>query len=129
MPTTKRQTAIRFDAETEQMIATLAERQRSTATRVIIDAVRHYYQDEMARYAEYDAERVEIERLTAALSADHRMYLFVGLPMQTDADSFDVEDFLLHTWRQEVTPATLGEFRRAFVQHVGGNGWPPPRTG
>lgn len=74
MPTTKRQTAIRFDAETEQMIATLAERQRSTATRVIIDAVRHYYQDEMARYAEYDAERVEIERLTAALSADQRIF-------------------------------------------------------
>lgn len=115
MPTTKRQTAIRFDSETEQMIATLAERQRSTATRIIIDAVRHYYQVEMARYAEYDAERTEIDRLLAGISDKHRMYLLVGLPMRADADSFDVEDFLVNQWRQPLTPETIPEFRRAFI--------------
>lgn len=115
MPTTKRQTAVRFDAETEAMIATLAERQRSTATRIIIDAVRHYYQVEMARYAEYDAERTEIDRLLAGISDEHRMYLLVGLPMRADADSFDVENFLVNQWRQPLTPETIADFRRAFI--------------
>ena len=119
MPTNKRQTAIRFDAETEQMIATLAERQRSTTTRIVIDAVRAYYETEMARYAEFYAERSQIETLTAGLSEQHRMFLFVGLPMQADADSFDVEDFLVNVWRQPVTPETLPAFRRAFLDHVG----------
>lgn len=101
------------------MIAALAERQRSTTTRVIIDAVRSYYESEMARYAEFDAERSQIEALTADLSEQHRMYLFVGLPMQADADSFDVEDFLINTWAQPITPETLPAFRRAFIEHTG----------
>lgn len=101
------------------MIAALAERQRSTTTRVIIDAVRSYYESEMARYAEFDAERSQIEALTADLSDQHKMYLFVGLPMQADADSFDVEQFLVDVWRQPVTPETLPAFRRAFLDHVG----------
>ena len=125
MPTTKRQTAIRFDAETERMIATLAERQRSTATRIVIDAVREYYRTEMARYAEFDAERIQIETLTAGLSEQHKMYMFVALPMQADADSFDVEDFLVNVWRQPVTPETLPAFRRAFLDHVDAR-LPPP---
>jgi hypothetical protein len=117
--TTKRQTAIRFDPETEQMIATLAERQRSTTTRIVIDAVRAYYETEMARYAEADAETEAINALTAGLSDQHKMYLFVGLPMQADADSFDVEQFLADVWRQPVTPDTLPAFRRAFLDHTG----------
>lgn len=115
MATTKRQTAIRFDAETEQMIAALAERQRSTATRVITDAVRYYYQAEAARYAEADAENAEIARLTAGLSEQHKMFLFVGLPMRADADSFDVERYLINEWRRPLAPADMQEFCRSFV--------------
>lgn len=115
MATKKRQTAVRFDAETDRMVTVLAERQASTANRVITDAIRYYYANEMQRYAEADAENAELNRLTATLSDEHRMYLFVGLPMQTNEDSPTVEHFLLSAWQKPVTVANMTNFRHAFV--------------
>ena len=71
-----------------------------------------------AQKATQDAFYAEYRRLTAGLSATNEMALAVGLPMKCNADSTDVEVFIVEHYKQAVNDENFvqvgHEFKRWF---------------
>lgn len=55
--------------------------------------------------------------LTRKLTRPEEMRLMVALPMQCDADSYDVEQWIAEKWKQEVTSENLEEVIVAFRKY------------
>lgn len=71
-----------------------------------------------AKKATQDAFYTEYRRLTAGLSDTNEMALTVGLPMTCNADSVDVEVFIVEHYKRPVTDDNFkqvgNEFRKWF---------------
>lgn len=113
----KRMTTFRLPPETYLQIERIRAMQsrhghEPSNTEIVIDAVRFYYVN--ASQQASDTQRVKA--LTRRLDSAQSNHLFLTMPLRYDADSFDVEAFLLSSsWNREVTRQNMAEFTAAFA--------------
>lgn len=67
-----------------------------------IDIVERLVEAEFQRMNEQEEERKAYDALTTGLSKHNDQLLTVGLPMTCDADSTDVEYFIINVYKQPV---------------------------